>query len=205
MLLLSVTALCSLVQFPFAIPIYFCYVAPLVALTVVALLCYLRPVAPAIPVSLLVFYIAFAVVRINPSSLYGMGVKYQNYLRTAPLALERGGLHVPDFQAAEYRELVPLLRQHARGDYIWASPDAPEVYFLTGRRNPTRSLFEFFDNPSDRTARILRTLDARGVTVIALNHRPEFSPQIQDDLYAGLVERYPYGKMVGRFQVRWKP
>lgn len=205
MLLLSVTALCSLVQFPFVIPIYFCYVAPLVALTAVALFCYLRPVAPAIPVSLLVFYIAFAVVRINTSSLYAMGGKYLSYRRTSPLALERGGLEVPDFQAAEYRELVPLLRKHARGEYIWASPDAPEVYFLTGRRNPTRSLFEFFDDPNDRTERILRTLDARGVTVIALNQLLQFSPPIREDLYARLVERYPYGKMVGRFEVRWKP
>lgn len=205
MLLLSVTALCSLVQFPFVIPIYFCYVAPLVALTIVALYCYLRPVAPAIPVSLLVFYIAFAVVRINTSSLRAMGAKYLSYPRTAPLALDRGGLLVPSFQAAAYRELVPLLRQHARGEYIWASPDTPEVYFLTGRKNPTRSLFEFFDDQTDRTPRILRTLDARGVTVIALNHWLQFSPPIQDDLYAGLVQRYPSARMVGNFEVRWKP
>ena len=38
MILLSVCATCSLVQFPFAGPIYFCYIAPLALLTVAALL-----------------------------------------------------------------------------------------------------------------------------------------------------------------------
>lgn len=205
MLLVSVTALCSLVQFPFAIPIYFCYVAPLAALTVVALLAYLRPAGRALPASLLVFYVAFAVLWVNSSSLYGMGARHLPYLPTAPLHLDRGGLTVPDFQAAQYDALVPVLRQHARGEYVWASPDAPEVYFLSGFRNPTRSLFEFFDDPADHDARLLRSLDEHGVAVIAINHMPEFSPGISDALYDRLTERYPYGRMVGHFQVRWKP
>src|SRR5206468_6712895 len=50
---LSAAALFTLVQFPFTVPIYFCYVAPLVILTAVALYSYLRPsprVVPAIVV-----------------------------------------------------------------------------------------------------------------------------------------------------------
>ena len=35
-LLISVLALTSLIQFPFAAPVYFCYVTPLILLAVVA-------------------------------------------------------------------------------------------------------------------------------------------------------------------------
>ena len=204
MLLLSVMVLCSLVQFPFAAPIYFCYVAPFVALTALALFCYLRPVAPAMPTLLVAFYIAFAVFRVNTSALYGMGTVYLPYFVTERLASERGGLEVARFQAADYKYIVPLLRKHARGGYTWASPDAPEIYFLAGLKNPTRSLFEFFDDPRDRTARVLHAIDSHGVTAVVLNRMPEFSPQIPDDLVAELERRYPFGANVGKFQIRWQ-
>ena len=204
MLLLSVTALCSLVQFPFAASIYFCYVAPLVALTALALFCYLRPVSAAMPALLGAFYLAFAVFRVNPSTIYGMGMVYMPYFPTERLASVRGGIDVARFQAAEYRDVVPLLREHARGGYTWASPDAPEIYFLTGLKNPTRSLFEFFDDPVDRTARVLHALDSHGVTAIVLNVKPEFSPAITKELAEELVKRYPSYANVGRFHVRWR-
>jgi hypothetical protein len=204
MLLLSVTAVCAVVQFPFAAPFYFCYVAPLVALTALAVFSYLRPVAPEVPSLLVAFYIAFAVLRVNTSPLYGMGTVYAPYFATERLASERGGLEVARFQAAEYRDLVPLVQKHARGGYTWASPDAPEIYFLAGLRNPTRTLFEFFDDPVDRTPRILRALDSHGVTVIVLNVRPEFSASITKELAEELVRRYPSYANVGRFHVRWR-
>jgi hypothetical protein len=150
------------------------------------------------------FYIAFAVFRVNPSTIYGMGMVYMPYFPTERLASERGGLDVARFQAVEYRYVVPLLQAHARGGYTWASPDAPEIYFLAGLKNPTRSLFEFFDDPVDRTARILRALDSHGVTAIVLNVRPEFSPAITKELAEELVKRYPNSANVGRFHVRWR-
>jgi hypothetical protein len=204
MLLLSVAALCTLVQFPFAAPIYFCYVAPLIGLVALALFRYLRPVAPAVPGLLVAFYIAFAVFRVNTSALYGMGTLYLPYFLTEPLASARGGIDVPRFQNAEYREVLPLLRQHARGGYTWASPDAPEIYFLSGLKNPTRSLFEFFDDQEDRTVRVLRALDGHGVTAIVLNARPEFSPGITMELFQELAKRYPNAVNVGHFHVRWR-
>ena len=57
MLLLAVTALCSLVQFPFSVPNYFCYVAPLVALTALALYSYLLWSARIVPGLLIVFLV----------------------------------------------------------------------------------------------------------------------------------------------------
>jgi hypothetical protein len=148
---------------------------------------------------------AFAVLRVNDSTLNAMGITYGPYHPTLALALPRaGGLRIPRDQAMVYQHLVPMLQQRARGGYIWASPDAPELYFLTGLRNPTRSLFDFFDDTTGRTARVLAALDARGVTVVALNARPAFSPAIPDDLVGALEARYPYAANVGPYQVRWR-
>jgi hypothetical protein len=204
MLLLSVAALFTLVQFPFSAPIYFCYVAPLVVLCVVALLRYAQPMARAVPVLGLTFLTAFAVFRVNTSLLFGMGVLYVPYPPTASIGVPRAGLRIPDHEAGMYHVAVTMLQQHARGGYTWASPDCPEIYFLSGLRNPTRSLFDFFDDATGRTPRILQALDRHGVTAVVLNRAPQFSPQVADDLVAAIEQRYPYGANVGKFQVRWQ-
>jgi 4-amino-4-deoxy-L-arabinose transferase-like glycosyltransferase len=204
MALLCVAALCNVIQFPFFVPNYFCYVAPLVALAVVALYRYLRVPSPWIPATVLAFYAAFPVVRTNDSTLYTMGVFYKPYLRTMPLGLERGGIDVPIVHAEAYRRLIPLLRSRARGGYTWASPDCPEIYFLSGLRNPTRSLFDFFDDTTGRTTRVLQALEQHGVTAIVLNASAAFSPAPTDDLVAALEKRYPFAANVGPFHVRWR-
>jgi hypothetical protein len=122
-----------------------------------------------------------------------------------PLELPRGGgLEVPVVQAEAYRQLVPLVRARAKGSYIWASPDAPEVYFLSGLRNPTRSMFDFFDDTTGRTKRVLEALDTHGVTVIVLNARAPFSFPPSADLVAELQRRYPFATNIGPFHVRWR-
>lgn len=204
MALLCVMALCNLVQFPYFVANYFCYVAPLVLLTAVALSAYLRIASRAVVGLVMAFYLAFAVTRANRTTLYTMAVYYRPYLPTTVLALPRGGIEVPTPHAAAYRPLILLLRARARGEYTWASPDMPEVYFLSGLKNPTRTLFDFFDDTTGRSARILSALDSHGVTAIVLNRAPAFSAPLSDDLIAALEQRYPFGADVGPFQVRWR-
>jgi hypothetical protein len=205
MLLLSVTAMCSLVQFPFATPLYFLYVAPLVVLSALALVRYLRPASTAVPAGVTAFYLAFALWLVNTSSLYGMGTLYRPYYPVARLTPGRGGLEVGRIQSIVYNYAVSLLIEHARGGYTWASPDCPEIYFLSGLRNPTRTLFEFFDERAGHTERVLRALEAHGVTAIVLNATPGFSPGISEELADALEQRYPEGERVGNFLVRWQP
>ena len=150
------------------------------------------------------FYLAFAVGRVNRTTLYTMAIQYAPYLETELLDVPRGGIEVPAFHAQEYRVVVPLLQSRARGGYTWASPDMPEVYFLSGLKNPTRSLFDFFDDTTGRSARILSALDTHGVTAIVLNRRPAFSAPLSDDLIAAIERRYPFGANVGDYQVRWR-
>src|ERR1700724_4436438 len=69
-LVIAVTSLCGLVQYPFAAPIYFCYVAPLVILGAVAVL----RLFPSIPKPLLFIlftgFLLFAVFRLTPPFLF---------------------------------------------------------------------------------------------------------------------------------------
>jgi hypothetical protein len=205
-LLVSVVALTSLIQFPFAAPIYFCYVTPFVLLTVSALVV-LRPSHNRFALAaILIFYLAFWIFRATPGFIYNLGLRYAPDQQTAIMVLPRAGaLRVNPQLAEEYTRLIPLIQQHAIGDYIYAAPDCPEVYFLSGKRNPTRTLFDFFDrDTTGRNQRILDTVDRTGVNVVAILTNPYFSPPMNSELVHALALRFPKAEVVGRFQVRWR-
>ncbi|MGH7751578.1 MAG: hypothetical protein ACREN5_02075 [Gemmatimonadales bacterium] len=93
-LLLATAALCSLVQFPFSAPIYFFYVGPLAVLAGLALVTSL-PSRPSVGPALLAgLYLLFAIVRVHPGFLAGMGNYWHRTDQTDRLALERGGVRV---------------------------------------------------------------------------------------------------------------
>lgn len=199
----AIAALCNLVQYPFGVPLYFCYVAPLVLLAAVALAVPMR-VAPAMLAGLVLFYAAFGALRLNTAPMYYMGRGYWPWpaLHVMQTERARGIASLPQF--ADFDRLAAVLREHARGSYVWASPDAPEVYYLSGFASPTRTVLEIFDEPAMDDAAVLRMLDERGITAIALNSKPEFSPPIRASLYRELTARYPRFENVGHFQVRWR-
>jgi hypothetical protein len=206
LLVLAVIAYCGLVQLPFPAPIYFCYVTPLLALALCALVSLFDHPPRLALGAVLCFYVCFAVFRMTPSFIYHMNSQPIQDQQTAWLDLPRvGGLRVHGLYPPEYTRLVSLIREHAQGAYLYAGPDCPEVYFLTGLRNPTRTLFEFFDRTENRTERVLDALERHGVGVVALFSRPEFSGPIPADLAAELTRRYPNAARVGRFEVRWRP
>ena len=205
-LLLAATALCSLVQFPFSVAIYFCYVAPLVALLALALFRYLPRVPAVVPAALVAFYLGFGVLRVNAGAQYGMGRVFvpASAVPFATLGGTRAGVRMPRGAVTQYDTIVRLLGAHARGGYTWASPDSPEIYVLAGLRNPTPSMYAFFDDTTGYTARTLAALEAHGVTAVVQNRRPAFSPPLAADLVRALEERYPNAKEAGPFLVRWR-
>jgi Dolichyl-phosphate-mannose-protein mannosyltransferase len=205
MLLLSVTAVCSLIQFPFAAPIYFCYVAALWILTLLAFFSTIKQPPRFLLASLLAFFVLFGVLRVKPTFLYFMGIRYQPDTQTQMLSLPRAGaLRVDPADAQLYESLIPLVQQHAAGAFIYAAPDCPEVYFLSGFADPVGSVFEFFDDPTDRTKRVLDTIERHAVNVVVLNKYPNFSGPIPSELGAALTNTFPHSTTVGRFDVRWK-
>lgn len=205
MLVLSVTAFSSLIQFPFAAPIYVCLVAPLLLLSLLAVVSLHERSARSPLAMLLVFYFMFALYRVTPGFIYAMGWHYAPDRMTARLDLPRaGGLRVFPGEATEYERLVELVKRHARGEYIYAGPDSPEVYFLSGLRNPTRTILEFLDLTDGRETRVLREIDKRRVRVVVLQSEPEFSNPLSGEMVSALEGRFPHWERVGRFEVRWR-
>jgi hypothetical protein len=191
-LLAALTAIMSLMQYPFAHPLYLWFVAPVAVLTLAGAAAS-KATAPLAGLAMFaVFYIALSVQQIGrvPTS--------------EPLGIEGASLHVSPEDAEKYRRVVALLREHARGEYIWAGPDTPELYYLADRRNPTRHLFEFLAQRGDPEVDILDGIDHHGVNAVAINHDFYFS-HLSDELEAELVRRFPASERVGNLEVRWRP
>lgn len=204
-LVLSVTAACSLIQFPYTTSIYFCYVAPLGFLAAAAVGCLRTPPRWA-AVWATVFCLAYAPLEVTPGFIDKMGEQYSPDKQVATLTLPRaGGLRVYRSSARVYQALGAVLEQHARGEYIYATPDCPEVYFLYGFRNPTATLFDLNDDPNGRTERILRTVRQHDVNLVVLNLHPEFSGKVPPDLRTALEHEFPNRVDAEKFEVRWKP
>ena len=200
---LAVAALISLMQYPFAAPIYFCYAAPLVILAATAVWRLSgRPRAGGAIAALVAMFL-FAVAWMNGGAEQMLWYGLRPRVPVVHLDIARASLRVPPPDALEYRAVTNAVRKHARGGYTYAGPEAPEIYFLTGLRNPTRMLLEF----ADATAGVepdLAKLRERGVTAIAINRRPKFSRPFRSSVYDDLVEEFPASVDIGRFTVRWK-
>jgi hypothetical protein len=204
-LLVAVAAMCSLVQFPFAAPIYFAYVAPLVILAAFAVAVYGDLLPRPMLSTLVVVYLVFGVVRLNTGTLAGFGYGYRSSEATHPVRLLGTGLDVSPRDRAEYTRAVGLVERHSGGaKYIYAGPDAPELYYLTGLANPTMTLLEFLDPHPPTVSGLLQTLGATDVRVVAINRRPAFSGPISPQLAAALALRYPHRAYAGRFLIRWR-
>ncbi len=195
-----------LIQFPFSGPIYLFYALPALLPAALALTgrepISRRPVAAAV----LVFLLLFSVRWTNSGILFHEGhLPYDPTSATARLDLPRGGgLRVSPDQKEEYEKLVAAMQELSTSRYAFATPDLPEVYFLSGLRNPTRTLFDFFDEPAGRTGRIVRALDAHRVDVVVLNRRLRFSGPPPDTLLKVLRKRYPRAAVIGDFILRWR-
>ena len=203
-LLLSVAGFASLIQFPFAAPIYFCYAAPLTILAVLAILRFQGlPAAPHLAVA--GFYLLFGVVWLNTGYVFELGRRYTPYRADARLDLPRAGLHVPRRDARVYADLVALIREKRGGGALYAGPDSPEVYFLADLPNPTRMLYDFLSDPPYPPGGLAGFLKAHGVTVVAINRAPDFSPRMDSATLGALEQAYPQSRELGRFLVRWNP
>lgn len=204
MALLCVMAICTLVQFPFSAPIYLCYALPFALFLGVALHQFIDSSDRVLPGAFVGFCLAFGIADVNGRTLGALARRLEPYPMTVPLGLPRSGVRVQARDAQELHTIIPALQQHARGGYTWAAPDAPEIYFLSGLRNPTRTLFDFFDDDTNRTSRTLDMLDRYHITAIVLNAEPSFSRPITLELYRQLQTRFPHAVQVGRLQLRWR-
>jgi hypothetical protein len=193
--LVSTAALWSLVQFPYSSPAYFFYVAPLGVLATAGVLHAESRPRPGPVVGVLAAMCAFL------GAGYVAGVAATG---TTPLALERGGILVSEAEAERYQRLATVIQEHDRGGNIWAGPDAPEVYFLSGRPNRTPVLYEFLTPRFEVTEDLSRFLDDGRVSLVVINSRPLFSASLPESLQAWLARAFPEEEVVDPYLVRWR-
>jgi hypothetical protein len=199
-LLVSVCALVSLVQFPFAAPFYFCYVAPLAALTIFAIVSLDSRAPKRVHACVLGFYLLFGMIRLNSAYC----VIFRDYRPDALLAVKRGGLRVPALEAAVYERLVDVIEKKGLGRPLYAGPDSPEVYFLSACPSPTRFSFEFLGGFSGNPQALERLLEEKGIAIVALNRSPTVSGRMSSGVREALAPRYPHSLEIWKFVVMWK-
>lgn len=192
--LLAAAGLWTLVQFPYAAPAYFFYVAPLAVLATAAAVS--AGVLRRGPVLALLAGVAFFL-----GAGYAAGVAVS---AREPLGGPRGGIRVSAADARLYGEIAILVRSHLDRGALWAGPDAPEVYFLSGVPNPTPTLYEFLDAATTTPGRLDSLLASAGVRVAVVNTRPLFSPPLDPSSLERIVTAFPESSTLGPFVVRWR-
>ena len=198
----SMLAWMSLVQFPFAAPIYFCYVTPLAVIAAVAAghaTAWIRRPGVLTWATLL---LAFALFSLNGRDVRAVGVAPLARIDYAPLNLPRAHLDVQEEDAATYRQVVSLIETRLHGGALLAGPDCPEVYFLARRSSPSGTVFEFFSG--DQPSYVRDVSYWAPAKVIVINRLPHFSPRVTEDALAELRDVFPHGQQVERFEVRWR-
>jgi hypothetical protein len=202
-LLITMTALLSLIQFPFASPVYFLYIAPFVCLALLAVLALQSEIPKFSHFVILIFYLLFAILWTN-TGYVAAGVGNTGYPAKTRLDIPRGQLRVTEYENWVYTRLVNLILRHAKSNYIYATPDSPEVYFLSGMRNPTRAIFDFFSDSEKDADQIRALLEEKKINVVIINREPQFSPTLDPRVLAMLQEHFPKFLDLGRFTARWK-
>jgi hypothetical protein len=211
-LLALVAAISGLVQFPVSAPTYFCFVASLVFLLLVAVAEHTKPdaesILPVLPVML--FYLLFGITAVYPAWFY---VSRFDRTMESRFTLPRAAGFVGDRNMVHlYEKVVEEVNRHAGNAPIYAGPDSPGLYFLTGHQNPTHIYMDFLAGDDAQPQRILQAIDDSGVQVAVINHggssddpatyNPSGLPS--PVLLDGLRQRFPEASVIGFYEIRWK-
>jgi hypothetical protein len=195
-LLISLAATCSLVQFPFAAPIYLSYAVPLTLLALVAIVSTGKTQRGTYAFASVVgFYLVFGVVSLVPRYIYEITyvVGHMDTMQN-PRA---GGLKIEG--AAFFDDLARFLREHSPNGLMFAGNDCPELYFLSGLTNVTR------DDGGAGPEEILKAVRSDDLNLVVLNDSPYFpGAVITPEVRAEVMKRFPNSARFGIFLVFWK-
>jgi len=203
-LFLTTTVLFSLIQFPFASPGYFWYVSPLAVLLAAALISRFSRPPKIVLCGLIAFYVFFPVYVLHPQFT---GSRPQPAPSDTPLKLQRaGGLRVTKSSADQYEELISLVQKLAGDDAMLAGPDCPEIYFLTGIKNPTPLLYDSLSDPDAYEANMKLLFDRPAFLRVVVVQDTGIAVPYQAELLRSLAQsRFPNSRKIGNFTVYWRP
>ena len=195
-LLISLAGTCSLVQFPFAAPIYLNYSVPLTLLALVAIVSTGKTQRGTYALASVVgLYLVFGVVSLVPLYIYEITwIVGPMQTMQEPRA---GGLKIEE--AVFFDGVARFLRQHSPNGLMFAGNDCPELYFLSGLKNVAH------DDTGEPPEEILKALQSADLNLVVINDAPYFpGAAMQPEVKAEVMERFPHNTRFGIFQVFWK-
>ncbi|MBZ5654296.1 MAG: glycosyltransferase family 39 protein [Acidobacteriia bacterium] len=195
-LLISLAATCTLVQFPFAAPIYLSYAVPLTLLAMVAIVSTAKKQSGTYALASVVgLYLAFGVVSLVPRYIYEITyvVGHMDTMQ-GPRA---GGLKVEG--AAFFDDMSRFLRAHSPNGLMFAGNDCPQLYFLSGLTNVAH------DDGGEPPEEILKAIRSDDLNLVVINDSPYFPGAVmRPEVKAEVARRFPHTTRFGIFQVFWK-
>jgi hypothetical protein len=116
-----------------------------------------------------------------------------------------GGLRVSEISATGYAELITFVKNLAGGKPILAAPDCPEIYFLSGAKNPTPVLYDSLEDPRNYERDIQAVLNRPNFLKVVVVNDAAVSAVYQSQLLHSLVvARFPSSRRIGSFTVYWR-
>jgi hypothetical protein len=212
-LLVTAATVFSLVQIPLAHGIYFLYAVPLIIVgAAMALKAHFQGEGA---VGLLASAVGlFAVCWMIPGHFSLFGSKYAPSSDTAHFVGTRCPTTSDPITVQQYAEMVQEVRgRTAKDEPIWAFPDSPDVYFMTGRRNVTRTFFDALDadyGTPARESRLIEAIEKNKINVVVIRHLVEFSHEaVSQSLLDEIRRRFPHAKEINggvfpRFTIFWR-
>jgi hypothetical protein len=193
----------TLTQYPFAAPIYFVYVLPLLIVALAAAVA-LRPRRTQVTAGVVAtIFLAFGLLEVIPGAPDDAGISASHFPALAWLETPRGHLLVTPDDADEFNELVSVLDSLPRGP-IWAGPDAPEVAFLSARVDVNPNFFGFLGAPRTNWPELTRQLIAWHVPIVVVDSEPSFSTALSATETADMFRAFPKHREVEIFQIHWR-
>lgn len=210
----AAAGLFGLVQYPIVNGIYFLYVAPLVIAAVWFTAAVIVPHSRVPGVVWCGFVLVFTGLWVWPGSSFMFGTAYFPAQTEAVLNSSRMPLRY-DATSVEVLNLVKkVVQEHSAPDApILSFPDTPHIYFLTKRKNPTRTFFDVFDSDygtPQRDRRLLKLLEREKVPLIVERNFTSFSTEEPtDEFRTEIRRRYPNRFVVQDaymryFTIRWR-
>jgi hypothetical protein len=195
-LLIAIAGACSLVQFPFAAPIYLSYAIPMTLVALVAVVSTSKKQPGTYPLAAIVgLYMAFGIVCLVPHYIYEItwligDVQTMHEPRAGGLKIE---------EAIYFDQLARFLREHSPNGLMYAGNDCPELYFLSGLKNVA------YDDTGEPPQAILDAIQAEDLNLVVINDAPFFPGAVmQPEVKAEVTKRFAHSTRFGIFHVFWK-
>ena len=199
----SLSAFFNLHQFPYANPLYQYFCLPLILLSLVVIVTHKVGTgrnATFLPTCAIVALICFCMLRYGIDGIWG---QYIPTVKTRRVSIS--GINTTPEIAGVYIRIRKLANDVlSDSQTILAGPDCPEIYFFTGRKNPTPYMYDIFVTDNSYEEKLFQLSESDEIGMVIFNMAPEFSERWRVELFNRMRHEYSYYEDVGPFIVLTK-